>query len=148
MSTPRLAFECSAVCDRGRAPGRNEDQFLMAELARSVLVHETSLPQANHSRIVGRSQGTLLVVASGAGAGGADAVATTVAVDAVTGYVLNAMPWLCRLESGGTDDVLDALDDALLLCSPGDAEAADDLTVLLARTRAARERRRTPRAFP
>jgi protein phosphatase len=116
MPTPRLALECSATCDRGSGPARNEDQFLMAELARSVLVHETSLPQADHSRIVGRSQGTLLVVAAGAGTAGSGAVASTVAVDAVTGYVLNAMPWLCRLESGGTDDVLDALDDALVRC--------------------------------
>ena len=113
MSGPRLGLECIGVCDRGSAPVRPDDQFLVAELARSLLVHETSLPQADHCRIVGRSQGTLLVVATGSGAAGAGAVAGTVAVDAVTGYVLNAMPWLYALEPGKADDLVEALGDAL-----------------------------------
>jgi len=116
MAGPRIGFECSGVCHRGPATTRLEDQFLVAELARSLLVHETSLPQADHSRIVGRSQGTLLVVAMGRGAAGAGAVAGTVAVDAVTGYVLNAMPWLYGLEPGKADDLVEALEDALRRC--------------------------------
>jgi protein phosphatase len=116
MAGPRIGLECSVVCDRGSGVRRCEDQFLVAELGRSLLVHETSLPQADHSRIVGRSQGTMLVVATGRGAAGAGAVAGTVAVDAVTGWVLNAMPWLCGREPGRPDHLVEALGDALRRC--------------------------------
>jgi serine/threonine protein phosphatase PrpC len=58
----------------------------------------------------------VLVVATGRGKAGAGAVAGTVAVDAVTGYVLNAMPWLCGLEAGRADDLVEALGDALGRC--------------------------------
>lgn len=138
MAELRLGLECVGVCDRGHAPVRREDQFLVAELARSLLVHETSLPQEDHSRIVGRSQGTVLVVATGRGTGGAGAVAGTVAVDALTGYVLNAMPWLYGLAPGTSDDLVEALGDALRRCdaaaraarTDGDPEAAGvDLTL-------------------
>jgi protein phosphatase len=126
MAGPRLGLECIGVCDRGSAPVRREDQFLVAELARSLLVHETSLPQEDHSRIVGRSQGTVLVVATGRGTGGAGAVAGTVAVDALTGYVLNAMPWLYGLASGTSDDLVEALGDALRRCEAAVRAARKD----------------------
>lgn len=116
MGIRGLGLECHALSEPGLFTAKNDEQYLIAELARSILVHETSLPRGDHSRIVGRGQGALLVVADGRFPTGEGAEASRVAVDTVTGYVLNVMPWLYGLGSDGTDDLLDALADALHRC--------------------------------
>ena len=117
MGIRGLGLECHALSQPGGAEARDDQQYLIAELARSILVHETSLPRGDHSRIVGRGQGALLVVAEGrAPTAQQGAAASTVAVDTVTGYVLNVMPWLYGLRSEGAEDLPDALTDALHRC--------------------------------
>ena len=79
----------------GRRGLKDQDQpatqhFLSADFNRSIHIHHTSLDLDNDSRVYGGSQGKLLMVAEGFGAKSAGQRASTVAVDAVTQYLLNA----------------------------------------------------------
>jgi protein phosphatase len=89
----RSAF-CSGVATQ---------QFLIADFNRSVHIHHTSLNLDDDSRVFGGSQGTLMIVADGLGPEDCGQRASTVAVDAVTEFLLNAFQ---IEEQAGIDDSL------------------------------------------
>ena len=46
-------LDCHGRSDVGRVRPSNEDQFLIADLSKSLLVHETSMAVDDHSRLFG-----------------------------------------------------------------------------------------------
>jgi len=102
-------LDCHGVTDVGRVRRTNEDQFLIADLNKSLLVHETSLAVEDHSRLFGSTQGQLLLVADGMGGQAAGKHAATLAVDTIIEYVLNSMHCFYRLR--GADDETTLLQD-------------------------------------
>jgi protein phosphatase len=60
-------LDCHGRSDVGRVRPSNEDHFLIADVSRSLLVHETSMAVDDHSRIFGSTQGQLMLVADGMG---------------------------------------------------------------------------------
>src|SRR5436305_1301278 len=101
----RGKIDCFGLTDAGKVREVNEDQFLIADLNRSMLIHQTSLAHEDHTRLFGGSQGQLLLVADGMGghAGGQRASALT--VETLTHYVLNTMPWFFRLRECNDADL-------------------------------------------
>lgn len=93
----RGKMDCFGLTDVGRKREVNEDQFLIADLNKSMLIHQTSLNQDDHSRLFGGSQGQLLLVADGMGGHSGGQRASTLAVQALENYVLNATSWFYRL---------------------------------------------------
>src|SRR5687767_948111 len=87
----------------------NEDQFLIADLKKSMRVDQTSLGLHHQSWLFGNSQGKLLLVADGMGGHEAGERASTIAVDSIATYALNTMHWFFRLEEEVDDDFKDAL---------------------------------------
>ena len=63
----RGKMDCFGLTDVGRTREVNEDQFLIADLSKSMLIHQSSLSQDDHTRLFGGSQGTLFLVADGMG---------------------------------------------------------------------------------
>jgi protein phosphatase len=112
----RGKMDCCGLSDTGKVRQANEDQFLVADLNKSMRVQHTSLGIEDQSRLFGGSQGTLLVVADGAGGDVAGDRASTLAVDSVANYVLNNMRWFFRLHEDPQDDFLDDLTAALEHC--------------------------------
>src|SRR5437763_9216083 len=112
----RGKMDCFGLTDVGTAREANEDQFLIADLNKSMLIHQTSLQLEDHTRLFGGSQGKLLLVADGMGGHVAGQRASTLAVDTVTRYVLNTMSWFLRLEPGREDDLQEELKTALERC--------------------------------
>jgi protein phosphatase len=109
-------MDCHGLTDRGQKRDNNEDQFLVADLSRSMLVHQTSLDLDDHTRLFGGTQGSLLLVADGMGGHAAGERASTLAVDGVARYVLNTMPWFFGLREDHEDDLREELVHAMGRC--------------------------------
>jgi PPM family protein phosphatase len=102
--------------DIGRVRQNNEDQYLIADLNKSMRVHRTSLDLEDQTRLFGASQGHLLVVADGMGGHAAGEHASRLAVGALTTYVLNTLPWFFRLRQDEEEHCAEDLKAALQYC--------------------------------
>ncbi len=120
----RCKMDCSGLTDIGRVRENNEDQFLIADLNRSMLVHQTSLSLDDHTRLFGGSQGALLLVADGMGGHAAGQQASALAVQSLEHYVLNTMPWFFRLQHDQENDLIEELKAALETCQESITRAA------------------------
>ncbi len=101
------------LTDIGLVRKRNDDQFLIADLKKSVIIHQTSLSYDDDTHLMGGSQAKLLLVADGVGGNPAGDQASRLAVQGIVHYLLNTMHWLFRLNDGREDAFLEDLKGAL-----------------------------------
>ena len=101
------------LTDIGLVRERNDDQFLIADLKKSVIIHQTSLSYDDETHLLGGSQAQLLLVADGVGGHPSGERASRMAVQGIVQYLLNTMHWLFRLNDGREDAFLDDLKGAL-----------------------------------
>lgn len=120
----RGKMDCFGLTDVGSRRPTNEDQFLIADLNKSMLIHQTSLSHEDHTRLFGGSQGKLLLVADGMGGHAEGKQASQIAVQTMANYVLNTMPWFFRLEEGRESDLHEELKLALEECQRSIESAA------------------------
>ncbi len=109
-------MECFGLTDTGRKRPANEDQFLIADLNKSMRVHQTSLGLDHQTRLFGNSQGKLLAVADGMGGHVAGQRASQLVVDSLVNYALNTLHWYFRLDADNDKDFRDDLKAALQHC--------------------------------
>lgn len=98
--------DCFGATDVGRKREANQDQFLIAELHKSMLVRSTSLRLDQRSRLFGSAQGHLMLVADGMGGHAAGERASSMAVDYLVERLLNSVHWFFRLEEDSEEDFL------------------------------------------
>jgi protein phosphatase len=108
-----MKIDSCGQSDVGKTREVNEDRFLIADLNKSLRVHQTNLGHDDQTRLFGQSQGQLLIVADGVGGHAAGERASTVAVGGVVAYTLDCMRWFFRLTDDPEDDFLDDLKSAL-----------------------------------
>jgi serine/threonine protein phosphatase PrpC len=109
-------MDCFGLTERGLKRPTNQDHYLIADLNKSMRIHDTSLTLDSETRVYGGSQGKLLVVADGMGGEAEGERACTIAVDQLTTYVLNSLSWCFRLEEDSEHDFEDHLKQALESC--------------------------------
>ena len=109
-------MDCFGLTDSGLKRPTNQDHYLIADLNKSMRIHDTSLALDSETRVYGGSQGKLLVVADGMGGQAEGERACTIAVDQLTTYVLNSLSWCFRLEEDSEHDFEDDLKEALESC--------------------------------
>jgi serine/threonine protein phosphatase PrpC len=109
-------MDCFGLTDSGLKRPTNQDHYLIADLNKSLRIHDTSLTLDRETRVYGGSQGKLLVVADGMGGEAEGERACTIAVDQLTTYVLNSLSWCFRLEEDSEHDFEDNLKEALESC--------------------------------
>ena len=109
--------DCFGLTDRGRVRDNNEDQFLLADLRKSLQVHQTSLSLDEEGCVFGTAQGQLLLVADGVGGHAGGERASTIAVDCVANFAVNAMQWCTRLDELNDEAVMAEWKDALRECN-------------------------------
>jgi protein phosphatase len=97
--------------DAGRVRESNEDHFLIAELARTLWVRETNLPQA--ATQYGRNRGHIFLVADGMGGHQAGEVASALGLEAVEAYVLHLLRRFSNLHDSDELGVLRDFKEAL-----------------------------------
>lgn len=96
---PSLTFGLS---DCGRVREVNQDQFLIAELVKSMLVSATTLELGE--RVFGRVQGEILLVADGMGGQAAGEKASHLAISHLVHRLLNSVHWFFHGDDGNEDD--------------------------------------------
>lgn len=84
------------LTDLGKVRRSNQDQFLVAELAKSMRVRQTSLTLDDRTRLSGGKKAHILLVADGMGGRPAGGRASSLVVGTIIRYVLNVMPWFTR----------------------------------------------------
>jgi PPM family protein phosphatase len=84
-----LTVRAFGLTDPGRVRHRNEDNFLVAELSRTLQILQTSLPQAATHQ--GSSRGHVLLVADGLGGHAAGGIASSLTVEIVEAFVVDLL---------------------------------------------------------
>lgn len=98
------AVRSFGITERGRVRTSNEDQFLIAELTKTLRISQTSLsePLAEHSA----EQGHVFLVADGMGGHAAGEKASALAVAAVEQFTLNQLKWFFKPDGPDAQRVL------------------------------------------
>lgn len=112
------------LSDSGLVRERNDDQFLIADLKKSVIIHQTSLSYDDDTHLMGGSQAKLFLVADGVSSGSAGDRASRLAVQGIVQYLLNTMHWLFRLNDGREDAFFEDLKSALVFTQEKIQQAA------------------------
>ncbi len=123
-----MEFETDShgATDVGRVRDANEDQYLIADLTKSMLIQQTSLSHDDGHRLYGGSRGHLYVVADGMGGHRAGDVASGVAVDTLASYFVAMIPWFLQAETDSVDELKDELARALQKCQAAVRARAKD----------------------
>jgi serine/threonine protein phosphatase PrpC len=109
----RGRMDCFGDTHQGLVRDRNEDQFLIADMKKTVVIHHTSLSYDDHTELFGGSQAKLMLVADGLGGHACGERASSMAVESVVHYLLNAMHWIFRPEDDREETFLEDLKSAL-----------------------------------
>jgi PPM family protein phosphatase len=108
---PALALKSFGMSDRGLVRPTNEDCFLIAELARTLLVHHTNLPQSKATFSCHR--GYVFLIADGVGGNLAGEVASGLSVKTIEDFLLNTLRRFSNLQSSEEQNALRELQNAL-----------------------------------
>src|SRR5580698_5016476 len=84
-SRPSFAVQSFGLSDRGQKRDSNEDCFAIAELARTLRVHHTNLPQTGTS--LSAHRGYVFLIADGVGGKNAGEVASGLSVTTIEDFL-------------------------------------------------------------
>jgi protein phosphatase len=102
------------ITHRGHVREENQDQFLLATVHPQVVIHGTSLPEAEGTALRGERLATIMLVADGVGGSAAGSLASRLATEAVTRYVASTLRSYHAAGSTGEGEFMDALRAAAL----------------------------------
>jgi PPM family protein phosphatase len=110
-SSQPLEVKTFGVTDRGRVRRSNEDQFLIAELTKTMRIWQTSLPDAKAQ--FSDERGHLFLVADGMGGHQGGEQASALAVAAIQQFTLNTLKWFFESNQAEAQRVLAQFQSAL-----------------------------------
>jgi protein phosphatase len=110
--SPSFNVASFGLSDRGRVRPSNEDCFVIAELARTLYVHETNLVRANPT--FSSNRGHIFIVADGVGGNAAGEVASGLSVATIEDFLLNTLKRFSNLQANEEQEALRDLQKALL----------------------------------
>ncbi len=106
-----LAVKTFGITDRGRVRASNEDQFLIAELTKTMRIWQASLPDTKAQ--FGDEHGHLFLVADGMGGHQGGEEASALAVVAIQQFTLNTLKWFFESNKQEAQRVLAQFQTAL-----------------------------------
>lgn len=120
-----IEVDAHGATDTGLVRAKNEDQFLIAELERQMLVRDTSVESTAPTRYRRRRQAMLLAVADGMGGHAGGGMASRVVIDALAGYLLKTLPWAGVVSQADLATADEEARRALVACQRRLTEVAD-----------------------
>ena len=105
--------ETFGLTDVGKRRSVNQDQFLIAELSKSMLVSASSLVDIDTGRFFGGIQGQVLLVADGMGGHAAGEKASSLVMQHLIGRLLNSVHWFFQSDTGSEEEFIDGLKNLL-----------------------------------
>jgi serine/threonine protein phosphatase PrpC len=111
---PRRPFAVHSfgLSDRGKLRKTNEDRFAIVELARTMHVHGSNVPQARSK--YSSHRGHVFLVADGLGGNHAGEVASALTVETIEDFLLNTLRRFTNLQVSEEQNALKELQSALL----------------------------------
>ncbi|MEQ8851947.1 SpoIIE family protein phosphatase [Gimesia sp.] len=109
-------MDCFGLSKIGSRQTVNQDQFLIADLEKSMRLHANSLSLDNYSRLYGNSLAKLLLVSDGMGDSGTGEFASRLVSDDLIRYFLNEMPWFLECDSEAALQIQQECLNAVRLC--------------------------------
>jgi protein phosphatase len=106
-----VTVKAFGITDKGKVRSNNEDQFLIAELTKSMRICQTSLTEPKLQ--VGEERAHLFLVADGMGGHRAGERASALAVVAIEQFTLNTFKWFFGADRTETQKVLAQFQSAL-----------------------------------
>jgi len=106
-----LTVKAFGITDKGRVRPTNEDQFLSAELTKTMRIWQTSLPEPKAQ--FGAERGHLFLVADGMGGHNAGEQASALAVAAIEHFTLNTFKWFFDTDGPEAQRVLTQFQTAI-----------------------------------
>lgn len=101
VEPPSLAVRSYGLSHPGRVRPNNEDVFVVGELARTLIVRHTNVPQPDETH--SRHRGHVFLVADGVGGHAAGEVASRLGTDSVEQFLLNTFRRLAAPSADGHD---------------------------------------------
>lgn len=120
-----IEVDAHGATDTGLVRANNEDQFLIAELERQMLVRDTSVESTAPTRYRRRRQAVLLAVADGMGGHAGGSMASRVVIDALAGHLLKTLPWAGAVDQADLAAADEEARRALVACQRRLTEVAD-----------------------
>ncbi|MBL9082676.1 MAG: serine/threonine-protein phosphatase [Planctomycetales bacterium] len=108
---PVFSVRSFGISDRGQKRESNEDCFAIAELARTLQIQHTNLPQSKSN--VSSHRGYVFLVADGVGGSHAGEVASGLSVATIEDFMLNTLRRFSNLQAGEEQGALRSLQEAL-----------------------------------
>ena len=106
-----FVLQSFGLSDRGEKRESNEDCFAIAELARTLCVHHTNLPQSRAS--ISAHRGYVFLIADGVGGSHAGEIASGLSLTTIEDFLLNTLKRFSNLQASEEQVALRALQDAL-----------------------------------
>jgi protein phosphatase len=110
-SRPPFGVRSFGLSDRGQVRPSNEDRFVIVELARTMYVHQTNLPQAKEK--CSSHRGHFFLVADGVGGHEGGEVASALTVESIEEFLLNTLKRFSNLQTSEAPNALKELESAL-----------------------------------
>ena len=110
----RGKVDCFGRTDVGCVRERNQDQFLIADLRKSIVIHHSSLGYDRQTEFSGASRAKLFIVADGMGGYEGGERASWLAVEGVIQYMLTNLHWPITCSVKHEQHFFRGLHDALM----------------------------------
>lgn len=117
--------DCFGRTDIGCVRESNQDQFLIADLLKSIVIHRSSLGYSDPTQFSGGSRAKLFVVADGMGGYEGGERASWMAVEGVIHYLLTNLHWPITCAASHEDHFFQGLNAALQFSEAQIRSAAD-----------------------
>ena len=111
-SHSRVAITCGSLTHPGKVRSNNEDHFLVARLAKSMHICQSSMRNSGETQF-SDEDGYLMVVADGMGGAAAGERASALAVESVEAFALNTLMWFVHQETADESLLLGELRKSL-----------------------------------